>query len=438
MRPHRPTTLPLRPSTAAPARLPRRQRAAPHVAAYQFERRAAPRLEPLDDRTLPSSTSPTVSVFNDSVVSETHLIRVIGPIADGTPQSTADSFTDRASDGQANAGPATVTVVARAAVRPPVAINDTYGDQQAEALTIAAAEGVLANDSDGLSAHPTMALLVSGPRHGTLKFNADGSFSYSPNVGFSGTDSFVYRASRGTLTSNEATVTIRVTATTASGGPTSAPPDHPPAPDIPPPVITVPSSGTPTSPPTGTVLTGGGHAPPIISTGSGGGGGGEAEDGSAAAAPSAPRPAAAAPAVPAARPSGTPTGQAAQWSAAPVASRPDSRQADVATAPSRRAYSVESLSVSLDRLTRDVVFGRPRKFTYADIALSAGAVAGVGYILLNTRLIAWLLSVVLAKPLMWRQFDPLQVLYFWERENGRRGLTADEEESLASLVGGVR
>ena len=40
---------------------------------------------------------------------------------------------------------------------------------------------------------------------------ADGSFTYTPNADFNGTDSFTYTASDGTAASNVATVTITVT-----------------------------------------------------------------------------------------------------------------------------------------------------------------------------------------------------------------------------------
>jgi large repetitive protein len=70
---------------------------------------------------------------------------------------------------------------------------------------------VLGNDSDpngdGLTAQ-----LVSGPAHGNLTLNPDGSFSYTPELDFNGSDSFTYRASDGSLTSDSATVTLTVTA----------------------------------------------------------------------------------------------------------------------------------------------------------------------------------------------------------------------------------
>ncbi len=39
-----------------------------------------------------------------------------------------------------------------------------------------------------------LAILVSGPAHGTLYFDYDGTFSYTPDSGFYGTDSFTYVA----------------------------------------------------------------------------------------------------------------------------------------------------------------------------------------------------------------------------------------------------
>jgi ELWxxDGT repeat protein len=70
---------------------------------------------------------------------------------------------------------------------------------------------VLANDRDP-EGKPLTAVRVSGPTKGTLTLNANGTFTYRPNAGFVGTDSFTYRASDGALQSNLATVTITVTA----------------------------------------------------------------------------------------------------------------------------------------------------------------------------------------------------------------------------------
>jgi uncharacterized delta-60 repeat protein len=93
----------------------------------------------------------------------------------------------------------------------PVAFNDAYTASENTPLTVPAATGVLANDSD-LSGASLTAIQLSSPANGTLTLNGDGSFTYTPNAGFFGTDSFTYKANDGTLDSNVATVTITVTA----------------------------------------------------------------------------------------------------------------------------------------------------------------------------------------------------------------------------------
>ena len=68
---------------------------------------------------------------------------------------------------------------------------------------------VLANDTDA-EGDTLMATVVTGPQHGTLLKNADGSFSYTPTRDWYGTDSFTYLANDGKANSNLATVTLTV------------------------------------------------------------------------------------------------------------------------------------------------------------------------------------------------------------------------------------
>jgi VCBS repeat-containing protein len=75
-------------------------------------------------------------------------------------------------------------------------------------LNIAAA-GVLANDSDP-DGDSLTALLDVAPAHGAVMLNADGSFTYTPDAGFSGMDSFTYLVSDGGATT-PATVSIKST-----------------------------------------------------------------------------------------------------------------------------------------------------------------------------------------------------------------------------------
>jgi hypothetical protein len=91
----------------------------------------------------------------------------------------------------------------------PVANPDNYSTQAATPLSVPA-PGVLGNDTDA-NGDPLTANVVSQTTQGGLVLNPDGSFTYSPNPGATGTDSFVYTATDPTLTSAPATVTITLT-----------------------------------------------------------------------------------------------------------------------------------------------------------------------------------------------------------------------------------
>ena len=71
------------------------------------------------------------------------------------------------------------------------------------------APGVLGNDTDA-DGDPLTAVLASRPAHGSLELNLDGSFTYTPDSNFFGTDSFTYQASDGELLSIPAIVTVTV------------------------------------------------------------------------------------------------------------------------------------------------------------------------------------------------------------------------------------
>ena len=122
-----------------------------------------------------------------------------------------DSFTYRANDGSgvnALSNVATVSITVNAINDAPVAANDGYSITQTLVLNVAA-PGVMTNDSDIDST--LTAVLVTGPAHGTLTLNANGSFTYTPLSTYFGPDSFTYQASDGSLSSNVATVNITVT-----------------------------------------------------------------------------------------------------------------------------------------------------------------------------------------------------------------------------------
>ena len=93
---------------------------------------------------------------------------------------------------------------------PPVAVDDTYSTNRDTQLVVSA-PGLLENDSDA-DGDSLTAVWVSDPVHGNLNLNADGSFTYMPDNGYDGSDSFTYKVSDGKLPSNIATVTLTINA----------------------------------------------------------------------------------------------------------------------------------------------------------------------------------------------------------------------------------
>jgi VCBS repeat-containing protein len=98
-----------------------------------------------------------------------------------------------------------------AGVGAPVAADDNYSvDEDSSLVTIVGdllLPGVLDNDP---GPGTLTASLISSTTSGSLTLNADGSFTYTPNADFNGSDSFTYKANDGALDSNLATVTIAV------------------------------------------------------------------------------------------------------------------------------------------------------------------------------------------------------------------------------------
>ena len=93
----------------------------------------------------------------------------------------------------------------------PVAVNDNYTVLGNATLTIAAASGVLNNDSDLDGDTLTVSVpAITAPANGLLILSSDGSFEYTPNTGFSGTDFFVYEVNDGNGGTATATAFIDV------------------------------------------------------------------------------------------------------------------------------------------------------------------------------------------------------------------------------------
>lgn len=103
---------------------------------------------------------------------------------------------------------ATVVVNARPN-QPPVANDDNASTDENLSTTIDVANND--TDPDG-NLDPSSATVVSGPANGSLVNHGDGTFSYTPNPGFTGTDSFTYRICDARDECDTATVTLYVAA----------------------------------------------------------------------------------------------------------------------------------------------------------------------------------------------------------------------------------
>lgn len=123
-----------------------------------------------------------------------------------------DSFTYTIDDGNGGTDSATVSVTVTSVNDLPVAAPDHYAINQDTTLNVAA-PGVLGNDSD--LEGPLHAVLNTNVAHGTLALNANGSFTYQPNAGYAGIDSFTYHVYDGSDSSNVVTVTINIADTQA-------------------------------------------------------------------------------------------------------------------------------------------------------------------------------------------------------------------------------
>ena len=123
----------------------------------------------------------------------------------------SDSFTYYAEDEYDFSETVTVSITVNPEETdiPPVPVADYYSVLSGNSLEVSADSGVLANDLD-LNNDLLTAELLSDVEHGVLNFNSDGSFSYTPDAGFTGTETFSYRATDSTVYTDSITVTVSV------------------------------------------------------------------------------------------------------------------------------------------------------------------------------------------------------------------------------------
>ncbi|WP_448599762.1 Ig-like domain-containing protein [Thermoleptolyngbya sp.] len=123
--------------------------------------------------------------------------------------SGSDSFTFRANDGTDDSAPATISIT----VEPnsaPIANNSSLTTR----VNVDRAGMLSATDPDG---DPMRFSIVTAPSHGTIVITdtATGAYVYTPNPGYSGTDSFTFRANDGIFDSAPGTVSLVVAANQA-------------------------------------------------------------------------------------------------------------------------------------------------------------------------------------------------------------------------------
>ncbi|MEA1907331.1 MAG: GEVED domain-containing protein [Euryarchaeota archaeon] len=116
----------------------------------------------------------------------------------------SDQFTYSVIDSALNTGTATVTVMVRSVNDPP----EAYDDHLTVVMdSVNNTIDVLVNDYD-VDPDPLTALPGNSPAHGSVIPNADGIFSYTPDAGYTGSDSFTYLADDGT---DQSMATVMIT-----------------------------------------------------------------------------------------------------------------------------------------------------------------------------------------------------------------------------------
>ncbi|MET4129631.1 Hint domain-containing protein [Roseovarius sp. MBR-6] len=150
-----------------------------------------------DPLTVTDATAPngTVTVNTDGTITYTP-----NPDFNGT-----DTITYTADDGNGGTTPGTVTVTVNPVNDAPVAAPDSSATDFETPVTI----DVLANDSD-VDGDPLTVSLATPGTNGTTTVNPDGTITYTPDDGFSGTDTFDYTVDDGNGGTATSTVSVTV------------------------------------------------------------------------------------------------------------------------------------------------------------------------------------------------------------------------------------
>ena len=113
-----------------------------------------------------------------------------------------DSFTVIVSDGNGGTATSTITVNIIPVNDAPVANDDSKTTDEDTPIS-----GLAGTDIDGDSLTFT---LGTGPYHGTVTIKADGTYTYTPEDNYYGSDSFTFTVNDGNGETDEATVTLTV------------------------------------------------------------------------------------------------------------------------------------------------------------------------------------------------------------------------------------
>ena len=127
--------------------------------------------------------------------------------------SGIDIFDYTVSDGNGGTDTATIVVAVASVNNPPVAQNDSATTEKDTSVTIS----VLANDSDPDAGDSLVVESITQPASGTLTNNRF-DLLYTPDDGFTGTDTFTYTISDGRGSTDTATVTVGVSGAAGAGG----------------------------------------------------------------------------------------------------------------------------------------------------------------------------------------------------------------------------
>jgi large repetitive protein len=117
---------------------------------------------------------------------------------------------------------ALVSIVITPVNDPIVAKNDSAATPEETPIVIA----VLANDSDVEGIDPSSITIATPPAHGSVVVAPDHSTLYTPNLNFSGIDTFTYRVCDSSLPVSCANATVTVTVSPVADAPQATPDSH--------------------------------------------------------------------------------------------------------------------------------------------------------------------------------------------------------------------